>query len=1043
MRRVYMNIKAGVMRSFLLILFIIIGNYVSATDLKEELSQQDKFLFSSVVVDKNGESVIGANVVEKGTNNGTITDIDGKFTLSVSPNAVLVVSYIGYMEQEVIVSKNLSKIVLQENTEVLDEVVVVGYGTMKKSDLTGSVQRVATEQFEMQSNTNVLNMLNGTVAGIYLSEQGTTADGVGKMEVRGPTSIQASKEPLLVVDGVIFQGSVQDINPSDIESVDVLKDASSAAVFGARSASGVLIITTKKGKTGKPTVNFSSKIGFVDVTKDMRPSSPEKYLATREAYRMRMNPNAPSGYYMNPNNLPQGVSLEQWMNYDPSNTGDPITTYLNRLSISQAEQQNYLNGITTDWYDEVFRKGLRQDYNVSLSGGTEDISYYWSNGYTKNAGVTVGDDYSVFRSRLNLSAKVTNFLRLGVNAQFTSEDKSSTPINITQMLKMSPYLTRYDKNGEEIMYPNDDILLENPFLYYRYRDQLTKNQSLFATITADVTLPYGFSYRMAFANRFLWGKDYYFDPITTPNGLSNKGFGSRENSSVYDYSLDNILKWNKEYADVHRFDFTFLFNVEKYQSWKDKQTNSQFSPNGALSFHGIQGGTNPNVSSEDEYSTGLALMARLNYTFKDRYLMTVSYRRDGYSAFGLNNPYSNFMSAALGWNIAEEKFFKKTLFDQLKLRASWGTNGNRDIGRYEALAKLAATKYFYGNNTVIGVYTSTMANNDLKWERTESLNFGVDFSLLKTRIYGSLDAYMMTTSGVLLNRTLPKIIGYSTVMSNLGELKNNGMELTVNTVNIQNPKLEWTSMFTFSFNRNKINHLYGDMVDIVDGNGKVIGKREANDPTNCWFIGESIDRIWDYEVLGVYQENEAEEAKKYGKEPGDMKLRDVNGDGQLIPEDDKVFQGYKTPRFRLGLRNSFRFLRDFELSFFLRADLGVYAKNNERKNVNLIGQFERANWYDLPYWTPGSGENEWARLSSNSSSPSFDVWENSSFLRLQELTFAYNLPKAIAEKLHVGNLRVYLNAHNLFTISGWSLWDPESHTLPMPKTYTIGLNLSL
>jgi TonB-linked SusC/RagA family outer membrane protein len=668
-----------------------------------------------------------------------------------------------------------------------------------------------------------------------------------------------------------------------------------------------------------------------------------------------------------------------------------------------------------------------------------------------NQGITIGDDYKVFRSRLNLDATVTDFLKLGVNAQFSNDNKNSTSIRLDRAVRMSPFTTRYDENGENIMYPNDDTLVENPFLYYEYRDKLNRTQALFATITAAITLPYGFSYQFAYANRFSWTKNYYFDPISTPSGLSNSGFGSRINESLYEYSIDNILKWNKTYMDIHKFDFTFLANVEKYQSWSDTQTNSQFSPSDILSYHALQGGVNPNLSNNDEYSTGNALMARLNYTLRNRYLLTLSYRRDGYSAFGLNNPYSNFTSAALGWNIAEENFFDKRVFDQLKLRISWGTNGNREIGRYEALAKLAITRYFYGNNLSIGVYTNTMANENLKWERTEALNFGIDFSLLKNRLYGSVDYYDMTTNDLLLNRTLPIIIGYSSVSSNLGELKNRGFELTINSANITNKKVNWNSTLLFTLNRNKIIHLYGDMVDIVDEHGNVTGQKEADDITNSWFIGQSIDRIWDYEVLGVYQLDEVEEAKKYGKEPGDIKLRDVNGDGVLIPNDDKVFQGYKTPQFRFGLRNDIVFLNNFELSFFLRADIGAYGVNNLYKNSSTGGQFERTNTYYFPYWTPETPNNKWARQASNFSSPTFNIYDNRSFVRLQDVSFAYNIPKNIAEKFRLKNLKLFINTHNIFTITGWNFWDPESITsngdasnnYPMPKSVTFGFNFSL
>ncbi|MDR2232908.1 MAG: SusC/RagA family TonB-linked outer membrane protein [Tannerella sp.] len=886
-------------------------------------------------------------------------------------------------------------------------------------------------------------MVNGTVAGFFLSSQGTTAEGTGAMQVRGPTSLKASNEPLVVVDGVIFQGSIQDINPNDIESIDILKDASSAAVFGARSAAGVLIVTTKRGNQGKPTIEVSAKIGFAGVTKHIKPADPEQYLIYKRDYRNRMNPNAPSNYYTNPNELPSDISIQQWLDYDASHTGDAMRTWLNRLNVTPIEQNNYLNGVVTDWYDDIYKNGLRQDYNFSLYGGNENVNYFWSNGWVKNQGISVGDVYEVFRSRFNIDAKITNFLKVGFNAQFSADDKSSDRVNLTAAIRMSPFTTQYDENGKEIMYPNDDTLVDNPFLYYLHRDRLNKTQAFFGTFMATLTLPYGFSYNLAFANRFSWTKDYYFDPIVTPNGLSNSGYGQRINQSVYDYSIDNILKWNQVYAGIHKFDFTFLFNVEKFQSWSDTQTNSKFSPSDALSFHALQGGVNPSITNNDEYSTGNALMARLNYTLQEKYLMTLSYRRDGYSAFGLNNPYANFTSAALGWNIAEEKFFLKDLFSQLKLRASWGTNGNREIGRYDALARLGTTLYFYGNTSSVGVFTNTMANQDLKWERTAALNFGIDFSLLKSRVFGSIDYYDMTTNDLLLNRALPVLIGYSSVTSNLGELKNKGFELTLNTINVREKNIEWNSMFTFSFNRNKITHLYGDMVNVLDANGNVIGQKEADDPTNGWFIGQSIDRIWDYEILGIYQSNEADEAAKFGKQPGDIKLRDVNGDGLLVPEDDKVFQGHTTPQFRFGLRNDIRFLRDFELSFFIRADIGAYGINNEYKHNTSGGQYERSNWYAFPYWTPENPDNEWARLSSNFSSPAFNVYVNRSFARLQELSLSYELPAKYIKKYNVGRVRLFINANNLVTLTKWNFWDPETLSTPMPRNTTFGVNISL
>ncbi len=1027
--------------------YVFDKNYIILTKNSLENTLLQGITITGVVADENGEPLPGVNVIMKGTLIGQITDVNGKYSITVAgTDATLIFSFVGYVTQEITIgNQHTINITLAEETHEIEEVVVVGYGAMKKKDLTGSVQRINASQYQAQSNTNLGFMLNGTVAG-FSTNHPVTSGGVGSMEVRGPTSLKASNEPLIVIDGVIFQGTLNDlnhINPSDIESIDILKDASSAAIFGARSASGVMIITTKRGTEGKPTINFSAKLGVVGLTKHMRPFGPDTYLQAKGDFRKRRNPSAPSNYYTNPYELPSDISIDQWLQYDPVSTGDPTKTWLNRINLSPAEQNNYLNGTITDWYDKLVVNGLRQDYNISLYGGTPNIHYYWSNGYTHNQGYRLGDEYKVFRSRLNLDAKVTNFLKVGFSSQYAGEDRSAVDISMDQILAMSPFTTPTDENGDYMMYPNDDTIMSNPYLYYLYRDKFNKTQSLLATMTADLMLPFGFSFQFVFSNRLVWAKDYYFDPVNTPNGLTNGGYGSRINSSVYDYSIDNILKWNKVFADIHKFDVTLLMNVEKYQSWKDTQTNSKFSPSGALTYHALQGGINPNLVDDDQYSTGNALMARLNYSLKNRYLLTLSYRRDGYSAFGLNNPYANFSSAAVGWNIAEEDFFNKEICNYLKLRASWGTNGNRGIGRYDAMARLATTKYFYGENISIGVYTNTMANDDLKWERTSAFNFGLDFGVFRNRINGSIDFYDMTTKDLLLDRSLPVIIGYSKVTSNMGELKNKGFELTLNSININSEKLTWNSTLVFSFNRNKIKHLYGDLIDVKDADGNVIGQKEADDITNSWFIGQSIDRIWDYEVLGVYQSEDVAEAKKYGKEPGDIILKDVNGDGKLLPNDDKVFQGYTKPRYKIGLRNDFRFFKDFEASFFIRADIGAYAANNLYKNSAGGGQFERINSYDLPYWTPENPNNKWARLASNFSSPGFNIYDNCTFVRLQEISLSYHLPKNMIKKAGINDLSFFINAHNLITVTGWSFWDPESKSSPMPKFLTFGLNLTL
>lgn len=1024
------------MRKLLILAFMLIISFNYAAAQKTVTGN---------ITGEDGEPMPGVTVIVKGTTNGTVSNTDGNYSIQVPDNSsVLVFSFIGMKSQEIEVgNQNSIDVQLSQDVIGLEEVIAVGYGTMKKSDLTGSVQRVDVTQYETQQATSMIEMLNGTVAG-FNSNQGTSAAGGGSMEVRGPTSLAANNSPLIVLDGVIYNGSIGDINPNDIESIDILKDASSAAIFGARSASGVLIVTTKRGKSSKPTINFTTKIGVTGLTNHMRPQSPEEYLESRGDYWADVNQDKPEHYYTDPNNLPSGVSLDEWKNYDATPSDDPVQMWFDRMGMTQIELDNYKAGKTVDWYNEVYRNGIRQDYDMSLSGGSNSLQYYWSIGYTDNQGVQLGDDYKNIRSRVNIDADVTDFLKVGVNAQFADRDQSSQNASLGNAISASPYGNIYEEDGVTLtFYPHGDAMSQNPLLYYKYRDRLDYTQTLFATLFGELTLPYGFSYRINYANRYSWDKSYYFDPVTTPNGFSNNGYGQRVDASVYEWQVDNIFKWQKTFADVHDVNATFLINAEKYQSWRSTQSNTEFAPSGALSFHALQAGINPNLSDNDNYSTGNALMARVNYSFKDKYILTATWRRDGYSAFGQKHPYAEFPSAALGWRISEEEFFNVSWMDYLKLRVSWGANGNRAVGRYDALARLGTTKYIYGTTLATGVYASTMANSDLRWERTEALNFGFDFGIFDNIVYGAVDYYDMTTTDLLLNRSLPRIIGYTSVAANLGELANKGFELTLNSNNLNNNTVKWKSSLVFSFNRNKIEHLYGEMIDVLDEEGNVIGQREADDIGNGWFIGEALDRIWDYEILGVWQLGEEEAAAVYGKQPGDMKLRDVNENDNLNPTDDKTFQGYKRPQYKVGLRNDFTLFKHIEISAFFRADLGFYGVNNLHLNSGSNSDFERRNRMYRPYWSFDNPINDYARLNSDTDSPSFNYWENRSFLRLQDLSVGYNFPSSKLKKYKIQRLKVFMNFRNILTITGWEHYDPESQRSMMPKYSSIGINVTL
>ena len=1020
-------------------LFVLIGLFLTIG-----LHAQQKVI-TGKVLDEIGEPIVGANVVEKGTTNGTISDVEGDFSLKIDSDASITISFLGYVQQEISVrNKTNITVKLIEDSKSLDEVVVIGYGSARKRDLTGAVAQVKSSDLQNESPSSMQDLLRANIPGLNVGFSAGPKPG-GSLQIRGRNSINAGTDPLIVLDGVIYPGDLSDINANDIEQIDVLKDASSAAIYGARSASGVIIITTKMGKSVKPTVKFDVTLGIASMQKRQRVYGPEEFLAWRGDVLESINVNRKPYEYDDPRTLPSDISVEDWLAYDNSK-GDPVEVWLGRLSLKPIEMQNYLAGKTVDWEDMVFQNGFRQDYNASISGRSNGLNYFWSMGYTNNEGLSVGNGYKSFRTRLNLDTKITDFLTIGLNSQFVSRDGSAIGADWAQYQKLTPYGSPTNEDGSLKLNPTDDRESKHPLIDAYYTDKKMMTNNLNANIYAKVTLPYNISYQMNFSPRYEWVDDYEHKSSNHPGWADLGGTAYRNTRKDFLWQLDNIVKWQQCFNNAHDIDFTFLFNAEKFQRWTGKMSNEQFSPTDILGFHNIGAGSNPIISSNDEYRTGDALMARIFYSYKQRYMTTVTVRRDGYSAFGQENPRAVFPSAALGWVFSDESFLKHAKWlDYGKLRVSWGVNGNRDIGVYRALAQLTDNKYLYvkPDGTVYEgayIYVNSLANKSLKWERTTSTNIGIDFTVLHNRLRGSIDVYKMNTKDLLIARTLPNIIGYASVMSNLGEVGNKGLEFTLSSVNIQKKNFIWSSTFNFSLNRNKILHLYGDMEDILDADGNVIGQKEADDKKNKWFIGKAIDEIWEPRVIGVWQSDEAEEAAKYGLSPGDFKVKDVNKDYKYT-EDDNEFLGTTTPKFRWTLRNDFQIYKNFDISFMLYSYWGHKGNFNIAKHNS--GYQDRYNGFVLPYWTPENPTNNWARLNSSNGSASFNVWRDKSFVRLDNISIGYNFPKKLLKKVKFENLRIFTNIRNVAVWApDWEFWDPENDG-PVPRTYSFGLSLTL
>ena len=1006
---------------------------------------------SGTVYDISNEPLIGVTLQVRGTSVGTITGIDGDFTLTnVDPDAALEVSYVGMRTQVISLNgRTTLNVVLEEDAEILEEVVVVGYGIAKKSDLTGSISQVKAESMQNYTPSNVSDLLRTSVPGMN-GGYSVSAKGGGDMMIRGDNTLTAGSGPLIVVDGVIYNGDVSDINPNDIETLDIMKDASSAAVYGSRATNGVVAITTKRGQTSKPIINFSGIIGMATAANRVKPYDKDGFIKWRSDMAKSVYSATVSQTPWSPFDDPRTIDsqyLNEWMAYHSTTSDNLVDAWLSGIKLTGLEIENYKVGKNIDWEDHIFQNGPRQDYNISLSGKKEDFSYYWSLGYMDNKSLAIGDEFSTVRSRVSIEGKPAQFLKVGLNAQFSYRDESSVPVNDGQYKSLTPYSSFYEGDEETMrLYPNEDNQAFHPLLQRKYRTREMEYFTFFPKIYSIIELPFGIVYTLNYTTRFVSYHNHIHDSSEHPQWNLFGGLASRENSLRREWQVDNVINWNRVFLKDHKVDVTLLANFEKFRNDTEKMENQNFSPNDVLGYHDMSVGTLPVISSNDVVSTSDALMARMNYIYKNKYLLTASVRRDGSSLFGYSNPHATFPATALGWVLSEEDFFKVPFIDYLKFRASWGSNGNRDINNYAALSRIITGKSLNaeGNGNPITIPTleiNTMGNKKLKWERTEAYNFAIDFRILNGILTGKIEAYNMSTTDVLVNRQLPTITGFNRVYANLGEIKNKGFEFSLSSLNLKKPNIEWTSNLIFSLNRNKIISITGEKYDVFDSNGNLIGQKEPDDKTNNWFIGQAKDVIWDYKILGTWKIGEEEEAAKWNQAPGDFRLEDVNNDG-LLTDDDKQFLGYQTPRFSWTLSNTFNLYRDFEFSFVLYSLWGHKASYNLAKHDNHIE--DRCNSWDIPYWTPDNQLDDYARLrSAPAKGVSYNVWFSKSYIRLENVAIAYKIPPKVLNRTPISNLKLTCNVRNAAVWAPkWKFGDPENGTRSQ-RIFTFGLNMTL
>jgi TonB-linked SusC/RagA family outer membrane protein len=874
--------------------------------------------------------------------------------------------------------------------------------------------------------------LKGNVTGLdigYTNSAGSSPS----MLVRGQKSISGSNDPLVVVDGVIYMGSINDINPNDIATYDVLKDATSAAVYGSRSANGVIMITTKKGRVGKPDIHFNASVGM-------------------QSWHLR----------------PTLMKGEQWLDAVAKRN-----RYSDYSFMSAQQKENYDAGREYDWLDEATRTGWIQDYQVAVSGAGDKMNYYLSAAYTDNEAVILGDDYNRISVLGKISTDITGWLQIGADVAFAQSDYSGFAADLGYgAIIQSPYSMKYhdEANGLLEKYPNGNNYIGNPAwgIYdEEKRENMDVRNDIRANAYAEVKVPFvpGLSYRFNYSGNLDQRRSgsFYHESDNVPIGPYNdetrysaetqKNYlaaasGNYATERTSSYVVDNILKYNHTFGN-HTIDVTAVATRDR-REYKYKNTSaSDFAANGntILGFDGLHYAKVQKISYSGDLRTNIGYLGRASYSFANTYYLTGTYRRDGASVFGSEKKWGNFVALGAAWRISNMSFLKNTeVVNDLKLKLSWGKNGNQGLSPYGTLSKVANGQtggIYYGfNNTgtpSYGINQTTMGNPTLGWESTQAWNMGFESTWLNSRLFVDLDVYFSRTSDQIFTRNIPVMTGFTTMSSSMGEVSNKGVELTVRSVNLKNKDWNWTTGLTFWLNRNKLVHLYGED---LDGDGK-----EDDDIGNSLFIGHSIHSIFGYTQDGIVQTDDIEYMNTYNVTAGTPKYKEVKQDG-VLNADDRTIIGCSDPNFKLNMSNTVTY-KNWELYVMLVGTFGgnnYYLKDNRYAFMMSSGAFG-ANSIYLPYWTEENRSNVYTAPTFMDDNKFLGL-QSRTYVRLQDLTLSYTFREPWIKNAGIGNLKVFFTGKNLATFTGWTAGDPEigstilSGTYPVLTTLSLGINLS-
>lgn len=965
---------------------------------------------TGTVTDINGEPLPGVTVSVSGTTIGTVTDLDGRYALSIPDGATLVFSFVGFETQSVAVGdRSVVDVVLSEDMESLDEVVVVGYGVQRKSDLTGSISSISSQDLQETPAGNFLEQSQGRLAGVDIVRANGSPGAPVQIRIRGNRSINASNEPLYVIDGIPTTANINDFNPNDIASMEILKDASAVAIYGSRGANGVVLITTKRGTTGRAVISYDGYYGVKRPVEDIDLMDGRQFAQYARVAR---------GHAAN----------------DPSFDSN----FLSSLEISNLQSGNF-----TDWLDLAIQTGSQQDHQVSVSGGSDKITYYVSGSIFQEDGYIPGTNFKRSAVRLNLESQLTDKLKLGVSSSVSISDRnqmSNLPYN--NSLRYSPLVGPTDNEGNFLPYPNPrEGLLANPLINYQpyqYVDE-TRTHRIFANIYAE----YLFTEHLRF--RVNYGPDFNLSRRGRYSGLmeGNVNSASLDNQMDFAYTLENILSYHRAFGK-HDINAVGLYSVQSSR-FETSSSSGQNIPIEKSLFYDI--GSSSTItgigSSLGDWGL-LSYMGRINYKFDERFLFTLTGRADGSSRLAAGNKWAFFPAVSAGYIVSDEPFLQGSKVSFLKLRAGYGEVGNTAISPFQTMGGLSRSTYVFGTSPAFGFGNNLVPNPDLRWEISKTTNIGLDFGFFDDRFNGSFEFYVTHTEDLLLNRLLPTTSGYNSILQNIGATSNKGWELSVSGNILKRPAgFEWDFNLNVFSNREQI-------VELFDG--------ESDDVGNQWFIGEPVNVFYSFKQDGLWQLHEADLAADYGQQPGDIKIRDVNGrnpDGSLSKEpdgninaDDRTVLGATVPDWSGGLINQISF-KGFDLSILLHARIGQML----RSDFHNLGGNEwqgRYNSLNMDYWTPDSPTNGIPRPDAGEAPLYADAvrYFDGSYLKVRNVALGYNLPGALMAKIGFSSARVYSTMNNALIFSPYGVVDPETAngivggTSPLTTaTYIFGVSL--